>query len=204
MIKNIVCDMGNVLIEFSPEKLVEKYANNEEDKKALLDIVFYGKEWLDLDEGTLDYDDAIKIFRCKLPEHLGDTAEEILNTWTNYLVEDENMKKIVKKLKDKGYKTYILSNAPLNMKKYLLKSDLSKLFDGMIISAEEKISKPKEGIYKRLFEKYNLNPVESFFIDDRKVNIDSANKLGMVGHVHDMNNLESLISDFKKYGISID
>lgn len=180
MIKNIVFDMGNVLIEFSPEKLVKNFTDDEEDRKALLDIVFYGKEWLDLDEGTLEYEDAIKIFRCKLPEHLGDTAEKIMETWTNYLVEDENMKKIVRKLRKKGYKTYILSNAPLNMNKYLSKSKMIELFDGMIISAVEKISKPEEGIYKKLFEKYNLNPEESFFIDDRKVNIEAAERLGMI------------------------
>ena len=89
------------------------------------------------------------------------------------------------------------------MFKYLSASEIPSLVDGMVISCEEKTSKPEEEIYNRLFTKFNIKPEESFFIDDRKQNIEASRKLGMAGHVYDMNNIEDLISDLKKHEINI-
>lgn len=203
MIKNIIFDMGNVIIDFNPKEIVNNYTKNNEDKKILLDIVFYGQEWLDLDRGTLELPDAIKQIREKLPENLKNVGENILNTWTNYISEDDKMKILMKELRKKGYKTYILSNAPYNMFKYLSASEIPSLVDGMVISCEEKTSKPEEEIYNRLFTRFNLKPEESFFIDDREPNIKASKKLGMDGHIYDMNNIEDLISDLKKHEINI-
>ena len=203
MIKNIIFDMGNVIIDFNPKEIVNNYTKNNEDKKILLDIVFYGQEWLDLDRGTLELPDAIKQIREKLPINLKDTGEKILNTWTNYISEDDKMKILMKELRKKGYKTYILSNAPYNMFKYLSASEIPSLVDGMVISCEEKTSKPEEEIYNRLFTRFNIKPEESFFIDDREPNIKASKKLGMDGHIYDMNNIEDLISDLKKHEINI-
>ena len=203
MIKNIVFDMGNVIIDFNPKEIVNNYTKNNEDKKILLDIVFYGQEWLDLDRGTLELPDAIKQIREKLPINLKDTGEKILKTWTEYISEDDKMKNLMKDLKKKGYNTYILSNAPYNMFKYLSNSEIPTLVDGMVISCEEKTSKPEEEIYNRLFTRFNLKPEESFFIDDREPNIKASKKLGMDGHIYDMNNIEDLISDLKKHEINI-
>ena len=203
MIKNIVFDMGNVIIKFNPKEIVNNYTKNNEDKKILLDIVFYGQEWLDLDRGTLELPDAIKQIREKLPINLKDTGEKILKTWTEYISEDDKMKNLMKDLKKKGYNTYILSNAPYNMFKYLSASEIPSLVDGMVISCEEKTSKPEEEIYNRLFTRFNLKPEESFFIDDREPNIKASKKLGMDGHIYDMNNIEDLISDLKKHEINI-
>ena len=204
MIKNIIFDMGNVIIDFNPKEIVNNYTKNNEDKKILLDIVFYGQEWLDLDRGTLELPDAIKQIREKLPINLKDTGEKILKTWTEYISEDDKMKNLMKDLKKKGYNTYILSNAPYNMFKYLSNSEIPSLVDGMIISCEEKVSKPEEEIYNKLFTKFNIKPEESFFIDDRKQNIEASRKLGKAGHVYDMNNIEVLILDLKKHNINLD
>ena len=66
-IKNIIFDLGNVLINFDPEKYLE--ANVKEDiRKDFLDEVFLKKEWLDLDRGTLTYEEAKKIFKKRLPQ----------------------------------------------------------------------------------------------------------------------------------------
>lgn len=204
MIKNIIFDMGNVIIDFNPKEIVNNYTKNNEDKKILLDIVFYGQEWLDLDRGTLELPDAIKQIREKLPINLKDTGEKILKTWTEYISEDDKMKNLMKDLKKKGYNTYILSNAPYNMFKYLSNSEIPSLVDGMVISCEEKTSKPEEEIYNRLFTRFNLKPEESFFIDDREPNIKASKKLGMDGHIYDMNNIEALILDLKKHNINLD
>lgn len=99
---------------------------------------------------------------------------------------------------------YILSNAPYSMIKYLENSEIPSLVDGIILSCEEKSSKPEEEIYNRLFTRFNIKPEESFFIDDRYQNIEESRKLGMEGHIYDMDNIEALISDFKNYDIDLD
>lgn len=196
--------MGNVIIKFNPNEIVSNYTDNEEEKKILLDIIFNGQEWLDLDRGTLDLLDAIKIIRGKLKENLKDIGENILNTWTKYIYEDDKMKDLMRKIRNKGYKMYILSNAPYSMIKYLENSEIPSLVDGIILSCEEKSSKPEEEIYNRLFTRFNIKPEESFFIDDRYQNIEESRKLGMEGHIYDMGNIEALISDFKNYDIDLD
>jgi HAD superfamily hydrolase (TIGR01509 family) len=56
--------------------------------------------------------------------------------------------------------------------------DSFQYFDGGIISCKEKLMKPEKEIYDKLIEKYKINPKESIFIDDTKVNVESAKKLG--------------------------
>ena len=55
--------------------------------------------------------------------------------------------------------------------------------DGKVISAMVGMIKPDAGIYQCLFDKYNLNPEECVFIDDRLENIEGGRKLGMEGIV---------------------
>ena len=197
MIKNIIFDLGNVILEFNGKKQASEFTKIEEEKELLNNVMFSSQEWLDLDRGTLEVDTAIEIFKSKLPDNLKNIVEKIMNTWSDYLDIQFNMLEVVKKLKENGYKTYILSNAPVKIEEYLNDIEFIKYFDGRVISALEKVSKPEKEIYLRLFDKYNLVPEESFFIDDKKENIDAANSLGMKGHIHDMNNLESLYESFK-------
>lgn len=65
--------------------------------------------------------------------------------------------------------------------------------------------KPNKEIYLRLFEKFNLKPEECFFIDDREENVVVGEKLGMVGHILDIeeNGITKLLGNFNKYGIKI-
>ena len=61
MIKNIIFDLGNVLIKYSPESFLEKNVKKERQEKFIA-TVFKSKEWLELDRGTLSYEDAIEKF----------------------------------------------------------------------------------------------------------------------------------------------
>ena len=63
-------------------------------------------------------------------------------------------------------------------------------FDGILFSAEEKLLKPQKEIYERLFEKFNIKPEESYFIDDLQLNIDGAAACGMKGYCFADGNVE--------------
>ena len=93
----------------------------------------------------------------------------------------QNSVNILNKLKDKKYKCYVLSNWSWETfngmdKKYPF---LNK-FDGMIISGKEKLVKPDLQIYKLAIDRFNLIPEETVFIDDKKENIEAANKFGFL------------------------
>ena len=71
-------------------------------------------------------------------------------------------------------------------------------FDGILFSAEEKLLKPQKEIYERLFEKFNIKPEESYFIDDLQLNIDGAAACGMKGYCFADGNIEKLQKALKK------
>lgn len=195
MIKNIIFDLGNVLIHFKPDEFINKNIK-EEYKDKFYNIVFKGQEWIDLDRGTLEYSEAIKIFSEKLPE----CSEEIKKLFDNYILDvlepfEKNIE-IMKSLKRK-YNLYILSNFHYPAFDYIFKNwEFFKYFDGKIVSGYCHLLKPEEEIYKLLCSTYSLKPCESIFIDDTKINIEMAEKLGIKGiHLTDINLLEKELKE---------
>ncbi len=180
MIKNIIFDLGNVLIEYSPEKFISKFVAKK-NQERFYKRVFKEQEWQDLDRGILEYDEAIKIFTKDLPEEKESIEKLFKENIQGVLFPIEENLKLLPKLKEKGYKLYILSNfhkeAFLEIEK---KCEFKKYFDGKIVSYDVKLLKPEKEIYEGLLKKYNLNPEETLFIDDTLVNIESAKKLGIL------------------------
>jgi len=94
---------------------------------------------------------------------------------------------ILKDVKAKGYKTYLLSNIPKeDYEYYLQQEDLKQIFeltDGGIMSYKVKAVKPESKIYKELLKTYNLKPEECLFIDNKQLMIDGAQAVGIDGIV---------------------
>ena len=109
----------------------------------------------------------------------------------------------MKSLKQKGYGVYILSNTHIPVYEYVKTIEVGKYIDGYLISAIEKMMKPDEEIYLRLFEKFHLVPEECFFIDDTEKNIMTGEKLHMPGHIFKMTQFSKLIEDLKEKGVEI-
>lgn len=61
--------------------------------------------------------------------------------------------------------------------------------------------KPYEGIYKYLIDKYNINPEETLFIDDREDNMKTANSLGINGRAVNPDDVEDIKLALKEYEI---
>ncbi len=204
MIKNIIFDLGNVVLKLKWEIVLSRFSNNEKDKTTLENIIFNSKEWKELDNGTIEKEDAINIMLSKLPQELHQACKNIMNNWRDGLIINSEIINFIKSIKFKGYKTYILSNAPHEIPEYLSNNDLNKYFDGQIISAQEKVSKPDEKIYKILLDRYSLIAEESLFLDDKKENIDAAKKCKINGYVFDYNNFDTFLNDIKEqYNIDI-
>ena len=201
MIKNIIFDVGNVLLKWDANDLAANYATDEEEKETLKRIIFKSKEWYNLDAGTLNYDNAIKIFKENLPDNLKEKVDLIMNTWYKKMPINNEICELIKKLKQNDYKIYVLSNAHIPVYEYVKKLDVSNYIDGFIISAIEKMMKPDEKIYEKLFNTFNLNPKECFFIDDLQKNIEVGNNFGMQGHIFEINNFNELEKSLNRNGI---
>ncbi|MGB4589993.1 MAG: HAD family phosphatase [Clostridiaceae bacterium] len=180
MVKNIIFDIGNVLVKFDPlAYLALEYEDFETVMTFFLEV-FESEEWSLLDAGLIDDDEAVRRVSKRLPEHR-ETVEKFIKTWEYFLIEEMKASTYFLKLfKEKGYKVYALSNYPERSFLYTeTKYDFFKLFDGKVISYEVKKIKPDLGIYNTLFEKYSLNPEECIFIDDTYANVEAARELGM-------------------------
>ena len=183
MIKNILFDMGNVLIHFDRKVFLDRLDVTEEEKQLLLREVFLSVEWVQMDRGTLAEPEAeVQICR-RLPEHLHPAVHSLVSLWDEPMLPVAGMAELVQELKQNGYGIYLLSNASIRQHEYWPKIPGWQFFDGKVISADEKIMKPHPDYYRIALERFGLKPEECFFIDDVPANIEGALFCGISGAV---------------------
>ena len=191
MIKNIVFDMGNVIIRFDPELFMVRLGLAEEDRKLLKRELFVSLEWSRMDRGSLTDEEAAEIVCRRVPERLHDAVRRLVGMWDRPILPVEGMYELVEELRDMGYGIYLLSNASFRQHDYWPRVPASKFFDGTLISADVKLVKPQPEIYRLLCDKFSLVPEECGFIDDSTSNAEGAyfcgiNALVFHGDAHEM------------------
>ncbi|MEW9094057.1 MAG: HAD family phosphatase [Clostridiaceae bacterium] len=178
MIKTIIFDLGNVLLNFSPIEYLSSKIPDEIKVQEVYKEIFLSEEWILLDRGDITEEEAVdRIYnRSSNNKKLIKLSME---NWYELLTPIEESVKILKEVKLSGYKTLALSNFHLLAYENVIKKyNFFNYFDGGIISFKENLLKPENEIYKKLIMKYNIEPKEAIFIDDTKDNIESAKKLG--------------------------
>ncbi len=186
MVRNIIFDMGNVLMYFDKEKLLFPYLKDENDRKLVIKEVFDSGDWARMDWGEYREEDLADLVCPRLPIHLQEPVRLALVNWyRNIELIPENCQ-LVQKLKDKGCRVYLLSNAGFSLED-VYRHDIPAIgiMDGRMISALEGVIKPHDEIYQRLLSKFNLKAEECFFIDDMEENIEGAMRNGIQGYVFD-------------------
>ena len=135
-ITTVVFDMGQVLIHWTPFKIVEHMGLTEADKALLMTELFQSVEWVQTDHGTIELSRVVEQVNVRLPKHLHGAVEEIvMGWWHRPLLPMEGMGELVKELKEQGYKIYLLSNASVDLRKYFHRIPGSEYFDGLMVSA---------------------------------------------------------------------
>ncbi len=201
MIRNLIFDMGDVLIEFDPPYFLDReQISDQEDRELLLREVFYSPCWKDMDLGLYDENEMFQRIKANIPERLMPAAERLMFHLHDPLIPVKGMDELVMTLKEKGYKIYLLSNASVRQKRYWPQVRCSSCFDGTVVSAFEKCIKPDPRIYEILLDRYALKAEESLFIDDRLINTEAAQKLGMKAFLF-QDNCDELVAYMKKEGI---
>lgn len=184
MIKNIIFDMGGVLIDWAPSHLIESLKVPKEDQGILIRELFKEVEWLALDAGIMDDDEVFEAVSKRVPERLHEPLKFLISKWWsipfNY---KKGMGELVRELYDNGYKLYLLSNASIYQKDYVHRLPGHECFTGRVTSAEIKMMKPQKEIYQYICDKYDLKPEECYFVDDYNGNVYFARLFGFKSNV---------------------
>ena len=183
MIKNLIFDMGNVLVEWKGESLMTWMGIEDPlDRKILTEKMFSSLEWPLLDWGDINEEEAEKIFSSRIPERLWKYIHHSLY-WKDMIHPIPHMADFIKRKKAEGYGIYLLSNAPASMREFFHRIPSSEYFDGIVFSGEVKLVKPMKEIYHLLLDRYSLKEEECLFIDDLPINCASACREGLSAYV---------------------
>lgn len=182
-LKNVIFDIGNVLVEFRPEDYMRDLGFSEEAIGKISELIILGGIWDQLDLGIKNPEDIYNEMKAVVPEY-----QELIDVF----IDEDKVKELVrpydyaeewvKSVKEKGYNVYLLTNYPERMFDIHEKAGrfpFIPYIDGKVVSAKVKMAKPDSSIYELLLEKYNLDPKECMFFDDRPVNVEAAKKLGI-------------------------
>ncbi|MBO5962450.1 MAG: HAD family phosphatase [Alistipes sp.] len=194
--KNIVFDLGGVVVAHNEEGFREKLGK-------FFDFVF-GPDmkcvpsfWVDYDLGILTIDETAAEV-AKYRDCDAETAKMHMLQAIALQEEVEPTVELIKELKAKGYKLYVLSNMSKEYIEFLRKLPVFDYFDYQVVSSEVHLGKPDPEIYNYLLEHCELNPAETIFIDDRKDNVEVAESVGIVPFHFDRRNPQQACDELRK------
>lgn len=180
-LKNVIFDLGGVLIDWNPRHLYKKVLQSEQEIENFLATVCTD-EWnlqqdagRSLTEGTEllcrqhpEKEHLIRLYYARWHDMLGGAIPETVTA--------------LYALKERGVQLYSLTNWSHETFSYARKkfTFLNEFLD-IVVSGEEKLLKPDPRIYQLLLQRNNLHAAESVFVDDRLVNVHAAESLGMTG-----------------------
>ncbi len=181
MIKNVVLDMGNVLLDFNPEFVLSEFCSSEEEKEVIRKELFEGPEWALGDKGDIKDKDRFDLVKGRVPEKYHEALKNCADHWDICMDPLPGAENFCRRVKEMGLRIYVLSNASDLFYTYFPKFLPLQFFNGVFVSSDYLMLKPDVKIYETFLNKYGLDPKECLFVDDRKENVEGAEKAGMNG-----------------------
>lgn len=202
-IKNIIFDLGGVLLNIDYEKTVEAFrklgmTSPEQAFSKEVQADFFQKFEKGLISDTVFISEINKEFKMARPQ-------EIIDAWCALLGDFPAERfNYLKKLSG-NYRLFLLSNTNIihlkAFKKIIDKSvgweNFTALFDGIGYSHELNMRKPDADIFMKMMKTYNLKPQETCFIDDTDMHVATANSLGIKAyHLTGANEIWDILEGF--------
>jgi len=179
MLRHLILDIGNVICDWDPERLVSYSFTTPEDKVEALSVTVESPDWQMLDRGSLALDDAIAraVARTSLaPDAIASVYHNLGKSLTAISTTTEAMRRAHLA----GVPIYVLSNMPAHAWQHLEKTySCWDYCEGTVISSEVRAIKPEPEIFQHLCERFSVKPEHCVFVDDMKVNTDAARAAGM-------------------------
>lgn len=205
MIRNIIFDLGNVIINYNQEQIINNFTKKEEEIKYIYDEIFHAPEWELMDLGNITNDEAIEVINKRNEFKYQKLTDNFLHEWYKEQEINRDIVEIAKKLKRNGYKLFVLSNMANLTYEYFKNDEFFSLCTGIIISAHEHLIKPDEKVFRLLLDRYKLNAEECLFIDDdpSEENYKTANKMEIKGRRIIPNSAEDVRKLLLEFNIEI-
>lgn len=181
MIKNVVLDMGNVLLDYNPDAVLDMFCSSAEEKEVIRRELFEGPEWAMGDRGDIKDADRFDLVKGRVPEQFHAALKACADRWEVCMNPLEGAREFCDYVKEHGYGIYVLSNASDLFYTYFPKFLPLDYFDGVFVSSDYRMLKPDTVIYRTFLEKYGLKGEDCLFVDDREDNVRGALEAGMNG-----------------------
>lgn len=173
-IDTVVFDVGNVLLSWKAQELLDRIVPERPDLHAeLAERVFRSPYWSMRDRGSATVEEVIGAMSLRAPE-LEPYIRRIMKEWIDLPAMPEGVETL-KICKEHGMELYALTNYADGEFAYACEQhNFFSLFDGLLVSGREHTVKPGLDIYRLLINRFGLNPERTLFIDDSVLNIEAA------------------------------
>lgn len=183
MIRSAIFDLGGVVLGRDFQRLGDVLGRTFAFISA--DAAF-PEYWSEFDRGTYTREEVTRM----LAEDYNLTIEDATNQVQKLLELLQPIPEtevLIRELKAQGIKCYVLSNMSKEFYAELLKFPVFELFDGAVVSYQERVNKPDDKIYETIIERYGLVPHETLFADDKVANTEAASRFGIHTVTYDCN-----------------
>jgi 2-haloacid dehalogenase len=191
-INTIIFDLGGVLLDWNPMYVYKNYFDSDEKLNYFFSNICT-PDWNEEQDAGRSIVDATQLRVAEFPEW-EQAIRDYYGRWTEMLRGPlPETVDLFKQLKETGrYKIYALTNWQASLFEIaLVRYNFLHWFDGRVVSGEEKTRKPYPEFYKRLLDRYSVNPSEAIFIDDNFRNIQGGEAVGIKGiHFKDPDQLK--------------
>ena len=178
---DIILDMGNVLLEWNKDKILQGVSGSKKEYLMLDKAIFQSGLWERLDFGTMTREELVLKVVSMIGKTYQQKVEEVIWNWPSYIDIYREVFPVLSELKKKGYRIFVLSNTSKVFYDLLEEqlSPIKELLDGFILSCDIKAIKPDLAMFKNILDKYQLDPTNCVFLDDIEDNTSAAQKLGI-------------------------
>lgn len=178
-IDTVVFDVGNVLLAWKAQELIERIVPERPDlHEELADRTCRSPYWSMRDRGSATLEEVIHAMSLRKPE-LEPYIRRIMTEWIDIPAMPEGVQ-VLKICKEHGVKLYALTNyADKEFAYACQKHDFFSMFDDYVVSGREHTIKPGLDIYLLLINRFALDPERTLFIDDSMMNIEAALESGL-------------------------
>ena len=198
-IKNVIFDLGGVLIDWNPDKVYKEVFENDTERMNHFYDEICTQDWNENQDAGYpmtkateerivlfpEFEEEIRMFYGRWDDMLGDQIQGTVD--------------ILKKLTDNpSIKVVALTNwSHETFPRAIAKFEFLQWFEGIIVSGQEKTRKPFPEIYQLTLSRFNIKAEESLFIDDNLRNIEAARELGIQSiHFENPDQLEEIIKNY--------
>lgn len=181
MIRNIIFDIGNVLVDYCWREHIARFGYEGETAVRIGKAMMQSPVWPEIDRGVWTTEQLLAGFIANDPS-LEQEIRTVFSDLSTIVRERKGSLPWIRSLKEAGYRVYYLSNFSERVEKEAAgELTFLKEMDGGILSWQEHLIKPDRAVYELLLRRYGLKAEESVFLDDTQENVEAAEKLGIRG-----------------------